>query len=177
MHITRRTALAGAAALPLLPVSVLAAPVTLPLLPVPAYATPGNATDSQWQRYQAAKAAFAATDRDYDAMEASLPEHLKLKVMPKWTEYSPDEWRKRVDAWNRSRAELGAEVVGEVLEQAAGRMNDAEAVVLEMPGTTLTDIERKLSILHGFGGDSEIQARHIDRLLADVRALNREGAS
>ena len=158
--ITRRTA--------------LAVPVTLPLLPVASDAQPGNATDYHWQRYHAAKVAFEATDRDYTAMEDSLPEHLKLKAMPKWAEYSPGEWRKRVDAWNRSRAELGAEAAGEACDQAAGRMNAAEAVVLETPGTTLTNIERKLSILQGFGDHSEIPIRHIDRLLVDVRALNGE---
>jgi len=64
---------------------------------------------------------------------------------------------------------------GKACDQAADQVNDAEAVVLETPGTTLIDIERKLSILQGFRGESEIPARHIDRLLADVRALNQEG--
>ncbi len=40
--ITRRTALAGAAALPLLPAAALAVPVTLPLLPVSAFAAPAD---------------------------------------------------------------------------------------------------------------------------------------
>ena len=39
---TRRTILAGAATLPLLPAAALAAPVTLPLLPVSAFATPAD---------------------------------------------------------------------------------------------------------------------------------------
>ena len=113
---TRRKVLSGAAALPLLPAVALAVPATLPLLPVPAFATPGNATDTAWSAYEAAKANYEATYRDYTAMEASLPEHLKLKVMPNWTEYPPGEWRIRVDAWNRDRAERGAQAVGEACE-------------------------------------------------------------
>ena len=80
--ITRRTA--------------LAVPVTLPLLPVSAYATPGNATDSRWQRYRAAKVAFEVTDRDYTAMEALLPEHLKISAHPSPLECDPGEWRERL---------------------------------------------------------------------------------
>ena len=162
--ITRRTA--------------LAVPVTLPLLPVSAFAALGNATDPQWQRYHAANASFEATHRDWAAMEASLPEHLKISAHPGMPpEGRTDKWRKKVDAYNRARDELGADVAGDACEQAAARMGDAERVVLETSGTTLTDIERKLSILQDFGDESEIPARHIDRLLADVRALNRDNAA
>jgi hypothetical protein len=116
---TRRNIIAGAAAMPLLP--ALAVPVTLPLLPVSAFAAPGNATDYHWQRYHAAKAAFEAANRDHDAMEASFPEHLKISAFPDMPpEGRTDEWRKKVDAWNQSRAELGAEVAGEACEKAAG---------------------------------------------------------
>ncbi len=109
-------------------------------------------------------------------MEDSLPEHLKLTAMPNWTEYSPGEWRKRVDAWNRSRAELGAEVAGEACDQAAALMIDAEKAVLETSSTTLTDIERKLTIVSGWNGDNDIPAELVDGILADVRSLM-EGAS
>ncbi len=47
--ITRRTALAGAAALPLLPASALAAPITLPLLPVASYALPADPAVAAFQ--------------------------------------------------------------------------------------------------------------------------------
>ncbi len=180
MNTTRRTLITGAAALPLLPAAALAAPVTLPLLPVSAYAgandalthhLDANATDYHWQRYHAAKIAFEATDRDYTAMEASLPDHLKLTAMPNWTEYSPGEWRKRVDAWNRDRAELGAQVVGEACDKAAGLVGDAEAAVLDIPGTTLIDLERKLTIVSGWNGDNHIPAELVDGILADVRSL------
>ena len=45
MHTTRRTIIAGAASLPLLPAAALAAPVTLPLLPVASYAQPATAAE------------------------------------------------------------------------------------------------------------------------------------
>ena len=48
--ITRRTTLAGAAALPLLPAAALAVPVTLPLLPVSAFATPAVEASSDEDR-------------------------------------------------------------------------------------------------------------------------------
>ncbi len=49
---TRRTILAGAAALPLLPGAALAASATLPLMPVSAIAAPGNATDPAVAAYR-----------------------------------------------------------------------------------------------------------------------------
>ena len=67
--ITRRTALAGAAAMPLLPASALAAPVTL--LPASAFAAPANATDAAWAAYQAAKARYDADKAARDAVEAA----------------------------------------------------------------------------------------------------------
>ena len=68
---TRRTILAGAAALPLLPATALAASVTLPLLPVASYAQPGNATDAAWAAYEAAKSRYAADKAARDAVEAA----------------------------------------------------------------------------------------------------------
>ncbi len=53
--ITRRTALAASA--------------TLPLLPVSAYATPGNATDAAWSAYEAAKANYEANDQELSRVE------------------------------------------------------------------------------------------------------------
>ncbi len=55
--ITRRTA--------------LAASVSLPLLPVSAFATPGNATDTAWSAYEAAKARYATDKAARDAVEAA----------------------------------------------------------------------------------------------------------
>ena len=156
--ITRRTA--------------LAVPVTLPLLPVSAFATPGNATDYHWQRYHAAKAAFEAANRDHDAMEASFPEHLRISAHPGTPpDRNYDEWRKKVDAWNQSRAELGAEVAGEACEKAAGLVTDAENAVLETPSTTLIDVEHKLAVVSGWNGDNDISAELVDGILADVRSL------
>ena len=155
---TRRTVITGAAA--------------LPLLPAVALAVPGNATDAAWSAYEAAKAAFEATDRDYDAVEASLPEHLKISAHPDMPpEGRSDEWRKTVDAFNRSRAELGAEVAGEACDQAAGKQNDAEKAVLETSSTTLIDVERKLAVVSGWNGGNDIPAEFVDGILADVRSL------
>ena len=64
---TRRTVLAGAAALPLLPATALAVPVTLP---VASYAQPGNATDTSWAAYEAATACYNDDKAARDAVEA-----------------------------------------------------------------------------------------------------------
>ena len=54
---TRRAVIAGAAALPLLPVTALAAP--------------GNATDAAWSAYEAGRARYAADKAARDAVEAA----------------------------------------------------------------------------------------------------------
>ena len=172
MTTTRRTVIAGAAALPLLPAAALAVPVTLPLLPVPAFATPGNATDTAWSAYEAAKANYEAAHRDFEAMEDSLPEHLKLSAHPgNPLNWKQGEWGKRLDAWKRGRDELGTEAPGEACDKAAGRQNDAEKAVLDTPGTSLTDVERKLAIVSGWNVDNDIPAKLVDGILADVRSL------
>jgi len=76
-----------------------------------------------------------------------------------------------VDAFNRGRAELGDEAPGEACEKAAGLVCDAEAVVLDTPGTTLNDVERKLAVVSGWNGDNDIPAELVDGILADVRSL------
>ena len=158
--------------------AALAVPATLPLLPVPAFATPGNATDTAWSAYEAAKANYDAAYRDYTAMEASLPDHLKISEHPDMPpEGRTDEWRKTVNAFNRSRDELGAEVAGESCDQAAGLVCNAEKAVLETSSTTLIDVERKLTVVSGWNGDNDIPAEFVDGILADVRSLNREGVS
>ncbi len=58
MHITRRTALAGAAALPLLPAAAYAVPVTLP-----AFATPADPAVEAYRTWRAANAAY---ERSFD---------------------------------------------------------------------------------------------------------------
>ncbi len=57
-NLTRRTALAGAAALPLLPAAALAAPVTLP-----AYATPADPAVEAFRTWCAANGAY---ERSFD---------------------------------------------------------------------------------------------------------------
>ena len=105
-------------------------------------------------------------------MEASLPESLKISAHPDMPpEGRTDEWRKTVDAFNRSRAELGAELAGEACDQAADLVIDAEKAVLESSSTTLIDVERKLTVVSGWNGDSDIPAELIDGILADVRSL------
>jgi hypothetical protein len=156
----------------------LAVPVTLPLLPVSAFATPANATDAAWAAYQSARAAFDATDRDYTAVVSLLPEHLQISAHPDmpW-EGRTDEWQRKVDAFDRGRAEFGTEALGEACEQAAGLVTDAENVVLETPGTTLIDVERKLAIISSWDGENVIPAEFVDGVLADVRSINAKGGA
>ena len=69
---TRRTILAGAAALPLLPAAALASPVTLPLLPVSAYTMPADpaiAAHREWLAAYHANEAFLATGEEGDTPE------------------------------------------------------------------------------------------------------------
>ncbi len=69
---TRRTILAGAAALPLLPATALAAPVSLPLLPLASYVQPGDpavAAHRVWLAAYNANEAFLATGEEGDTPE------------------------------------------------------------------------------------------------------------
>jgi hypothetical protein len=69
---TRRTILAGAAALPLLPATALAASVTLPLLPVASYAQPADPAVEAYRVWRAAYGArsdFLNTYDDWDTPE------------------------------------------------------------------------------------------------------------
>ncbi len=72
MHTTRRTIIAGAATLPLLPAAALAAPVTLPLLPVASYVQPDDpavAAYREWLAAYHANDAFLAAGKDDETPE------------------------------------------------------------------------------------------------------------
>ena len=100
--ITRRTALAGAATLPLLPATALAASVTLPLLPVSAFAAPANATDAAWSAYETARKDMP-DDQAYSAFEATLP----IGQSPAAVDFNDhDEWWTAFQQWKQERAEL-----------------------------------------------------------------------
>ena len=101
---TRRTILAGAAALPLLPAAALAAPITLPLLPVSELATEtradaelirlGAELDHAWARelalicddgdcrdgYEAANDAATGVVRQIEQLQAHTLEGLRVKA-------------------------------------------------------------------------------------------------
>ena len=60
---TRRTIIAGAAALPLLPATALAVPVTLPRLPVASYAQPADPAVAAYRKWLVAHEAY---ERSFD---------------------------------------------------------------------------------------------------------------
>ena len=68
--ITRRTALAGAAAMPLLPATALAASVTLPLLPVAPYATPADPVVEAFAEWKALDRERTRVTAVFNALEA-----------------------------------------------------------------------------------------------------------
>lgn len=63
-RLTRRTALAGAAVLPILPAAAMARDK---VRDADLFAEPTNATDAAWARYLAAKADYEAASAAYDA--------------------------------------------------------------------------------------------------------------
>ena len=168
---TRRTILAGAAALPLLPATALAASVTLSLLPVSALATPGNATDAAWTAYQAAKANYDANDQAYGAFEATIP----IGPRPRFDDFEDrDEWESLADQWEQERAKYPANpflLDDDQLDALIEPMHAAENTILATPPATLTDIERKLAVVSEWNGANDISAELVDGILADVRSL------
>ncbi len=172
MHtITRRTALAGAAALPLLPATALAGPVTLPLLPVSAYAS-ANATDAAWSAYEVATARYAENRRQVAAFEAALP----TGPVPCMADFeNVEEWRPLSNAWHEEHAQYPENpfhLDDDALDALTEPIEAAEDAVVAIPAATLIDVERKLVVLveHESGGIPG-NAPEIRAILADVRSL------
>ena len=100
-----------------------------------------------------------------------------LRGRPAYWERVIAEFTERRAAYDAGRAEHGADAAGEAADQMCDRLLDAERAMMDAPIATLTDLERKLTIVSGWNGGNDIPAEFVDGILADVRALNREGAS
>ena len=159
---TRRTVIAGAAALPLLPAAALAAPGSLP----------GNATDAAWSAYQAATARYADHCGLSDAFEAALP----TGPVPRLCDFEDrDEWESLRDPWFRERAgypDNPFNLDDDALDAFIEPIEAAEDDVVATPATTLTDVERKLVVVvKNESGGIPGSAAEIEAILADVRSL------
>jgi len=159
--------------------TVITAAVALPCIGVAgsATATPGNATDAAWSAYEAAKANYETHDQAYDAFETAIP----IGPRPRFDDFeNRDEWESLADQWEQERAKHPAnpfDLDDAALDALCEPVSNAEKAVLATPATTLTDVERKLAVVSGWSGGNEIPAEFVDGILADVRSLNREGAS
>ncbi len=155
--ITRRTALAASAALPLLPVS--------------AFATPANATDAAWATYKAAKARYDEHESLYGAFEAAIP----IGQRPKLDDFEErDEWKSLADQWEQERAGFPDNPFAlddDTLDALIAPMHAAEDAIISAQSATLTDLERKLAVVSGWNGFNEISAEFVDGMQADVRSL------
>ena len=165
---TRRTVIAGAAALPLLPAAALAVPISVGT----------NATDAAWSAYEVAKAAQEANEQAFDAFEAPIP----IGPMPRFDDFEDrDEWERLRDAWGRERAgypDNSFNLDDDALDALCAPTNAAEDAILSAQIATLTDIERKLAVVSGWNGANEITAEFVDGILADVRSfIARDGAA
>ncbi len=114
-NLTRRTALAGAAALPLLPAAALAASVSLPLLPVSAFAKPATlpAFATPADPVVTAFAEWKALDRERTRVNAVFNdmEERHGPFTPQSLAYDAETVRpvyKRTDAVERRIAEMVA---------------------------------------------------------------------
>jgi hypothetical protein len=154
---TRRNIIAGAAAMPLLPATALAAP--------------GNATDAAWSAYEAAKANYEANDQAYDAFEATIP----IGPRPRFDDFEDrDEWESLADQWEQERAgypDNPFRLDDDALDALCAPMSATEGAILATPATTLTDIERKLTVVSGWNGENDIPAELVDGILSDLRSL------
>ncbi len=98
-----------------------------------------------------------------------------------WSAYEAARARYDADKAARDAVEAATGIyVGisdEDLDALCDPIDDAESAILSTKAATLIDVERKLAVISGWEGWHEIQPQAIDAILADVRALNREGAS
>ena len=81
------------------------------------------------------------------------------------------EFTERRAAYDAGRAEHGADAAGEAADEMCDRLIDAERAMMDAPIATLTDLERKLTIVSGWNGGEAIPAETADAMLADVRSL------
>lgn len=158
-NISRRTALAGAAAGTLIPVAGVAQA-----------ATTANATDAAWAEYQAASAAYEAELARYHAFEDTIREKVGSQPIP-FLDSDPVEWRVRHDAWREARAHHPENPYLVDDNPFGKRLNDALAAMLAAPVATVVDIERKLTLIHELSDESMIEAEWVEPILAGVRAM------
>ncbi len=93
-----------------------------------------------------------------------------------WSAYETGRARYDADKAARDAAEAAtgvyAGISDEDLDALCNPIRDAESAILAAPATTLTDVERKLTVISNWGGDHLIEADRVDGILADVRLLN-----
>ena len=153
--------------------TVITAAATLPVvgLPVARAAAIHNATDAAWTAHEAAWANYNANKEAEDAFEATIP----IGPIPAFGDYEDrDEWEMLRARWEKERARYPVNPFGlddDQLDAFCDPITAAERAILTTSATTLTDIERKLSVISGWDGWNEIQPEAIDSMLADVRSL------
>ncbi len=94
-----------------------------------------------------------------------------LRGRPAYWERVIAEFTERRAAYDAGRAEHGADAAGEAADEMCDRLIDAERAMLDAPIATLTDLERKLTIVSGWNGELAIPAETADAMLAGVRLL------
>ena len=147
MNTTRRKLIAGAAALPLLPATAIAAPVTLPLLPVSAFAAPADdpvlAAFAEWQ----------AADREHDR---AVGVYCGLETRH-------GNKSKEIDAYDAT-----------VLQPASDRKSETEALISHMVPTTFAGLVAQLRVavaMHdAYFGANGLYGDDQDRLLVSMLA-------
>ncbi len=153
---TRRTILAGAATLPLLPAAALAVPVTLPLLPVSAFATPAESDPvipvfREWQE----------TFRDF---ERTVDGYAELE-------------RRYGGCCGEAYAFEASDLI-----PASDRRSAVERRIAPMIPTTLAGLVGLLTVAvasvdaHS-GGEDDINSRLLVSMLAGAERMAREGMS
>lgn len=155
----RRTLIAGAVSLPLLPATGAAAQAATP-----------NATDAAWAEHQAASAAYEAELARFHAFEDAIVE--KIGWQPPRFMDDPEGWRARHDAYRQERAQYPENPYLEDNNPISERQSDAMMAMLEAPVRTIVDVERKLTVIHEISeGGSCIEAAWIESMLDGVRAM------
>lgn len=167
--LTRRAALAGAAALPILPAAAMAQEK---VRASDFIATP-NATDAAWMELQAAEAAFDAAFQRWEAFE----DWITGQIGPKPVLFNRTPWhefRARAEAWEKARAELPENPHEHPADGGPReRLDAARDALIMAPVTTMTDLERKLSVAYHVDDQPEYAAT----ILAGVRAMIGEGTA
>lgn len=109
-----------------------------------------------------------------------MPERLHHWNSPKWADYDDErDWQAARDAWNTERSAYcnPLDPGDDQLDVLCQPISGAQFAILDTPAATVTDIERKLSVVADLARERMLHAEWIEGVLSDVKRINGSAAA